>query len=124
MEDQQIQPESPDIQKGFFEKAISKINLKVAVVLIIIVSLLLVLFSYWAYTSSDRYKYDLARPDVEREVKVDIDESALDKTSPVEANTVKDLQKLLSEQNKSLDGLNDFSARALSDEALQVNTAD
>lgn len=103
----------------FLEKLTSKINLKVGVVLIIFISLLLVALSFWLYTSSDRYKYDIARPDVERDVSVSVDESALDKNSPVDADSVEKLQKLLTTQEENLKGLNDFSGRALSDETLQ-----
>jgi len=96
-------------------------NLKVGIFLIIIVSLLLVFISFWLYTSSDRYKYDIARPDVKREVTVDVDESTLDTQSAVDAKGVEALQKLLEKQEEDLTGINDFNARALSNETLQLN---
>lgn len=124
MSDQPVTPETTKTNESIHESLFSKINLKLGVVLIILISLLLVAASYWLYVSSERYKYDLARPDVEREVTVNIDESTLDRESPIDAAAVKKMQKLLNDQEQSLAGLNDYSSRALSDEALQVNTTE
>jgi hypothetical protein len=95
---------------------VHSLSLKMALVIAVFISLIFVSLSYWMYLKSPNYKYDLARPDVKKVIKVDTPIS--DESSPVDSAAVKKVDELINNQLNDLKGVDGFSQKALSDRTL------
>lgn len=99
----------------------NSLSLKAVLLLVILVSLILAAFSYWLYLRDPNYKYDLARPDVKKTVKLDEEDKLVDEHSKVDEETVKGTQILVEQSLEDLNGLDSFQPAPLSDGTLAAN---
>ena len=103
-----------------FKSRFTNMSLAAMVATAILASLVLVIISYLLYINSDRYKYDIARPDVQSAVNITDTTATQNETTPVDAASVKQLQEIIDSQLKALDAVEDFDQTALGDEALNL----
>jgi hypothetical protein len=103
------------------ESRLKSINLKTALILVIGVSLILVSFSYYLYSKSEYYKYDLARPDVKTKVEANDSQGSVDVYLKVDGKSVTETKEFIKAQQKILDSLDTFNKPPLSNESLTLN---
>lgn len=96
----------------------NSLSLKAALVILVLVSLLLVTFSYWLYTRSPNYKYDLARPGDKKTIATDQEDAIDEGNAPIDSQAVKDTEKLINEHLEDLEAIDDFSPEPLSKKSL------
>ncbi|MCA9308835.1 hypothetical protein KC973_00505 [Candidatus Saccharibacteria bacterium] len=102
----------------------AQLNLIGMLTLVMLVSLLLVLFSYLLYLRSDQSKYDLARPGSNRSRVLDTEDEAVDTTSPVTVEDVSKKLDALDKELRALNGYNTFGPDDLSDQNLGLTARD
>ena len=96
----------------------NSLSLKAALVFLVLVSLLLVSFSYWLYARSPNYKYDLARPGDKKTIATDQDDAIDEGSAPIDSQAVKDTEKLINEHLEDLEAIDDFAPEPLSKKSL------
>ena len=99
----------------------NSLSLKAVLLLAVLISIIMVTFSYWLYVRDPNYKYDLARPDVKKQVKLDQEKQLIDEHSKVEQKTVDQTKALVDESLKELDGLDSYKPAPLSDGSFAIN---
>ena len=103
------------------KKSHNSISLKTALLLAILISILFLTISYLMYIRSPKYKYDLARPDVKKTKGIEKDEVIKEDIEPVDSETVQRVKESINSQVEDLRAVGDFSAKPLSDKALQLS---
>ncbi len=99
----------------------NSLSLKAVLLLVVLLAVVMVIFSYWLYMRSPNYKYDLARPDVKKQVRLDQEKQLIDEHSKVDKKTVQQVQAIVQESLKELDGLDSYKPAPLSDGSFSIN---
>lgn len=98
-----------------------QLNLAGALSIVIIAATLIVVVAYSLYWNDSDRKYDIARGGKTSENQVlNLDESSVDRTSPVDSNDAKQKLEYLQQELEALRGLADFNPEDLSDQNLRL----
>lgn len=96
-------------------------NLATALTIIIGLACMIVAVGYLLYWNNSDHKYDIIRPgDKDENQVLSVEDSANDKTSPVDAAAVKKKMDNLTKETKALSGFSRFEPSDLSDQSLQI----
>lgn len=103
---------------------IPQFGLITGLLIVIVLSCVLVLISYVIYLNNPQYKYDLARPDVKNNnPALEAKQNELsDTTSIVDAPSIKRKIDFLNKELVTIESINSFSEKEVTDQALQLDT--
>lgn len=103
---------------------IPQFGLITGLLIVIVVSCVIVLVSYLLYLNNPQYKYDLARPDVKSSnpVLTAGQNELSDTTSMVDAPSIKQKIDFLNKELITIESINSFGEKEVTDQALQLDT--
>lgn len=103
---------------------IPQFGLLTGLLIVIGVSCLIVVLSYVLYLNNPQYKYDLARPDIKTANSAVTSEQndITDTTSRVDAPSIKRKLDFLNKELVTIESINSFSEKEVTDQALQLDT--
>lgn len=103
---------------------IPQFGLITGLLIVIVVACVMVLISYLLYINNPQYKYDLARPDVKNSnPALEAKQNELsDTTSLVDAPSIKRKIDFLNKELISIESINSFGEKEVTDQALQLDT--
>lgn len=106
------------------KNVIPQFGLVTGLIIVIGVSCLIVVLSYVLYLNNPQYKYDLARPDIKSANSAITSERSelTDTTSRVDAPSIKRKLDFLNKELVTIESVNSFGNKEVTDQALQLDT--